>query len=309
MKISMTVNMDQVKMKRQKRKGKVESSIFLVTKKEEKPLKQISFRSASNDRFGLGDGIDCGTKMCYLEYRVQPDCYLILETNNTNCKIPCLMEGCDTELHHFISCPVWNCELISTTTRSTTSTSGTSSPRPKPNKPSDMSALMYTSIVINIFFFAILCAFIIGKFRAWMSARFPRAPINAPDPNLYFSLGENRNEDFENETDPLISSGAGGNELVRHGSTNLVAGNVNAVTTHAIIESDFAIENANVRGELEIENKNQIQDLQLALPSTSNWDAISLASSSPDSSVPTNSKPSAPVENSLFQFMKKKAKK
>jgi hypothetical protein len=328
MEISMSVNMDHVNMDRQKRKGKVESSIILVTKNAGKPLKQISYRSTANDDFrsAADDGIDCGTKMCYLEYRVLADCNLILETNNTNCKIPCLIEGCDTELHHFILCPVWNCELITTTTSSTTtsfttttsSTSTTFRPRPDPN-PSQMSAFIYTSIVFNIFFFALVCAYVVVKCRAKISARFsrtnPRARLprtDVQDPNYGFSLGENPNDDFDNEREPLLSSGA-----VAHGSI-MVESSLAIVNANAI-GSNLSIANANARDlELAIENQNQTQDLELAILTPSTWDSISLAPSASESQAKSasNSKidPTASMEplqpqNNLFQFMKKKAKK
>ena len=49
--------------------------------------------------------VDCGDKRCSLEHHVLNTCILILPTNVTNCQIPCDMSGCETEIHHLISCP------------------------------------------------------------------------------------------------------------------------------------------------------------------------------------------------------------
>ena len=69
--------------------------------------------------------VDCGTTECFLETQLVQNCIYYLHTNNSNCDIPCKLEGCKTELHHFIMCPIWTCEDKSTTT-STTSTSTSS---------------------------------------------------------------------------------------------------------------------------------------------------------------------------------------
>ena len=194
-----------------KKKANIDSTIFISRKQKKEEWKRFSFRS-------VNDGIDCGDKQCFLEYRVIPDCEIALETNNTQCTIPCLMTGCETELHHFIACPIWSCEPFTTSTKSTTSTtfsttttntkttSSTTTQRPKPNPypPNNMSALIYTSIVINIVFFAILSAFIVVKLRSRISSFLARRrePGNDLNPNRYFSLGDS--SDNETETDPLI---------------------------------------------------------------------------------------------------------
>ena len=290
--ISMSVSMNREK--RTEKSNKSESLILIKPKKEE--WKKFSFRSAPND------GIDSGDKQCYLEYRVFPDCYLNLETNNTNCRIPCIMDGCDKELHHFIPCPVWNCEPIttSTTTTSTTSTSTsttnlttTTSPRPTPIEPTHMSPWIYSSIVLNIFFFAILFAYLVVKFRVWITIRLANfraptnTPINPPDPNEHFSVGSNSdNESDNNETQPLLPPvGKLPQQLPQQGPINsptttalrqgydnlgLHCSNLNplpstsnwAECTQAILGGDGPNE----------QSQNPI------LPSSSNWDDISLAS-------------------------------
>lgn len=49
-------------------------------------------------------------------------CIIYLHSNKTDCDIPCKLDGCDQELHHYIDCPKWTCNAISTTTVSTTTT-------------------------------------------------------------------------------------------------------------------------------------------------------------------------------------------
>ena len=204
--------------KRPKRKSEeeVSSRLFVREEKKKEKWQDLQFLSAAKD------GIDCGDRQCYIEYKVLPDCFIYLETNNTNCIIPCKLDGCEREFHHFIVCPIWNCEAATTTTTmSTTSTTTsttsmttttfttprtTTTERPSSNK---MSALIYTSIVFNIFLFAIVFAVIIHKIRArWQQYQSRRQQNTSqndrpvpPDPNQYYSLDSNS----DSETDPLIT--------------------------------------------------------------------------------------------------------
>ena len=269
-----------VSMKRQKRKQQSDSMIVIERKKED--WKKFSFRSVSED------GIDCGDKQCNVEYRVLPDCFLVLETNNTNCQIPCIMDGCDKELHHFIACPIWNCEAITTST-STTTTSPTTTvtstttehPKPKPIGPSQMSPLIYTSIVLNILFVGILLAYLIVRFRIWITTQLSRfrtpaaAPTLSPDPNRHFSVGSNSdNESESGETQPLISStvNASRNSIVNHGHDNLGL-NISNVDPIPSTSNWQEVTQA-------ILGLGPSQDSGNPLPSSSNWDSINLASSS-----------------------------
>ena len=211
----MRISMKYSIKKRPKRKSEeVSSKLFVREVDKKQKWQDVQFLSAEKD------GIDCGDRQCFLEYKVLPDCFIYLETNNTNCIIPCKLEGCEREFHHFIVCPLWHCEVLTTSTKSTTSTtasttsmtttsfttpSSTTTERPSSHK---MSALIYTSIVFNIFLFAILFAFVIHKIRArWQRYQLTR-PQNSsenerplpPDPNQYYSIGSS-----DSETDPLIT--------------------------------------------------------------------------------------------------------
>jgi hypothetical protein len=129
-----------------------------------KTNKSISKRS--------GEDIDCGDKSCFVEYILLPDCYLYIhEHNDTKCEIPCNLEFCCRELHHYISCPVWHCtsHTTTTTTKTTTttsplSTSTTSVPAStmKPLQP-DHPALVFASYALNIVLIVCLIFVIIGK--------------------------------------------------------------------------------------------------------------------------------------------------
>ena len=284
-----------VSMNREKRTdqpNKSDSMIFIKPKKKNEQWKKFSFLSEAHD------GIDCGDKQCYLEYRVLPDCYLILETNNTNCRIPCIMDGCDTELHHFIPCPVWNCEPIttSTTTRSTTTTSSTTTmstttERPTPIEPTHMSPWIYSSIVLNVFFFAIICAYLVVKFRVWITIRLAnfRAPTttdtrtNPPNPNEHFSVGSNSdNESDINETQPLLPPVAklARQEPIASPTTNALRQGYDNLGLHCANLGPLPstsnwqeLRQALLGGDGPIE-----QSQNPLLPSSSNWDDISLAS-------------------------------
>jgi hypothetical protein len=220
----------------------VQSRIII---QREKKWKNWSSRSVGDQ------AIDCGDKECVLEYRVMPDCYLFLETNNTNCQIPCKLEGCETELHHFISCPVWLCEPTTTSTPKTTSstTSSTSTTqKPRPIDPSKhMSPLIYVSIVLNILLVGLVMAFVVVKVRTWITTQITRfrnrnqttdPEDRHPNPNRFFSNpGRESNDSSDHESDPLIAST---NSLVNLnvGSTNSLA-NLNVGTNAGVVNQGF----------------------------------------------------------------------
>ena len=120
----------------------IRQNIAEELKKERERLK----RSKISRRFFF-DGTDCGDKVCSLEFHVLPNCIIHLPTNISTCTIPCVMSGCKTELHHFISCPVWICSPITTTstTQSTTSTSSSSTTTTKSTTSSTSSSTKTTS--------------------------------------------------------------------------------------------------------------------------------------------------------------------
>ena len=92
--------------------------------RSQKTTRQKIFERKSRANF-KSDTYDCGNKTCFLEHIMLPDCYIYLHTNRTSCDIPCQLDGCDRELHHFISCPVWICNPKTTTTTTTTATTTT----------------------------------------------------------------------------------------------------------------------------------------------------------------------------------------
>lgn len=56
-----------------------------------------------------------------MDYELRENCLVYLHSNNSNCSIPCKTSGCERELHHYISCPIWSCvPFLTTTTVSTT---------------------------------------------------------------------------------------------------------------------------------------------------------------------------------------------
>ena len=69
--------------------------------------------------------IHCTDKDCFLEHVMMQNCKYYLQTNNTDCDIPCKLNGCQFELHHFILCPIWVCHNLTTTTFATTTATQT----------------------------------------------------------------------------------------------------------------------------------------------------------------------------------------
>jgi hypothetical protein len=155
------------------------------------------------------DKVDCGSYECYQELRMESSCIIYLKTNHSQCNIPCVMNGCKTEIHHFIMCPIWICDekiTTSTTTSSTTTTHTASTttfipPTPQPNpRHCEMSVWMYTSIIVNIFFFAIIAALLVYKCKKFW---YNRATHQALDGNRFFS---NNGRDDDDERNLLLSN-------------------------------------------------------------------------------------------------------
>ena len=96
-------------------KSKARSDRIRETRNYERKLRQ----SYQDDSF------DCGQKVCFLEHAMVANCYIYLYSNKTHCDIPCDLTGCDRELHHFISCPIWICNPKTTTTTTTPTTTTT----------------------------------------------------------------------------------------------------------------------------------------------------------------------------------------
>jgi heme exporter protein D len=168
-------------------------------------MKKYARRQSQRLRKPRSEPVDCGNKQCFLDYVFLTNCIIYIHSNETNCDIPCKLDGCKKELHHFISCPLWTCNEISTTTISTTTTSRTTSSStmstttslattppttaptttpPFPFPPLDHPAYLYLSIACNILFLIILMLVAIGKCKKRI-VRFVHARRNR---------NQNRNE-------------------------------------------------------------------------------------------------------------------
>ena len=136
--------------------------------------------------------VDCGSKICVLTHEVVDNCYLYIHKNGTDCEIPCKLEHCTKELHHFIACPIWHCHDISTTTQTTTTTQKTTTttspstttsilttttydPNPftlGPLPPLDHPGYLYGSFALNILFFLVISGMLIAKCKKALIRRF-----------------------------------------------------------------------------------------------------------------------------------------
>lgn len=196
-------------------------------------------------RFARSTVIECGDEECSLDYIFLSNCYVYLHSNSSDCDIPCKLNGCQKELHHFILCPQWTCTKLptsttttttTTTTRTTTSsettttntrptTSSTTANSPAtllpPLPPLDHPGWLYLSIAVNILFVLILMSVVYYKakkhiLRCWRNRQNRQQNQNETRTtgvsNDNFSFGSlNRyfslgSNDSENE--PLIGTPA-----------------------------------------------------------------------------------------------------
>lgn len=180
--------------------------------------------------------IDCHDKECSLRHQILANCIVYLHTNNSNCNIPCKLDGCEKEMHHYINCPIWNCIPYTTTTSTTTSTTlqtttqttdttstpystdttttpqTTSRPSPSPNPcPTfeTQSIMLYISILLNIFFVIIVIFLSIyihkKKFAPKSKNTHNRRRVSLLDNNdHYFSIASESSHESTTENLPLL---------------------------------------------------------------------------------------------------------
>lgn len=91
---------------------------------------------------------DCGDRVCSLDYRYVANCVTyVAKDPKLPCDFPCSFENCETELHHFVACPVWSC-----TSKTTVSPSDMSTLSPLPTHTNCSSDVCVPSIVFNVLF-------------------------------------------------------------------------------------------------------------------------------------------------------------
>ena len=118
---------------------------------------------------------------------MRENCYLYIHKNNSGCEIPCKLENCVKELHHFIDCPIWTCKDFNptTTTAQTTTTTTTKTTPPisttTPDTPSpfipliplpiDQPVVIYSSLVLNILLILLLIIIFYYKCKKCITRR------------------------------------------------------------------------------------------------------------------------------------------
>lgn len=133
---------------------------------------------------------DCGDRVCSLDYRYVANCVIYVDkTPLVPCDFPCSFQNCESELHHYMACPIWSCA-----TKTTPSPSDMSTLSPLPTHPSLCSSeVCVPSIVFNVLFgLMILAAAAVVFFRR------RRALARADDDGIENLLFD------DNRRDPII---------------------------------------------------------------------------------------------------------
>jgi len=137
----------------------------------------------------LSDSFDCGDKICHLHYELKENCLVYIETNVSNCKIPCDVTGCK---YHFIqgNCPFWKCYEKPVPINPP-------NPEPEPLPIFCHSAFCYTSIALNLLLLLILSIliFFIHKLKQYRPA-FTDDNIDS-DPNERTPIFRYQNQAFQ----------------------------------------------------------------------------------------------------------------
>ena len=142
--------------------------------------------------------------MCTLEHSISQNCYIYIHNSTSECEIPCKLEFCERELHHFISCPVWKCFPLTTTSPTTTTTTTSlvststtfETTTGSPIKP-DHPALVFSSYALNIVLIVCLVFVIVGKckkaiLKCWNRFRQRNQNNDEDDPRIPIVRNQNR---------------------------------------------------------------------------------------------------------------------
>lgn len=102
------------------------------------------------------DFVECPDKTCSQIDTYSDNCIIYVDSNSTNCQIPCKLDGCNVEVLSTITCPIWHCVAKDTTTPA-----ATPKPEPSPDESSSTSIILIAVFVIVVF----LCFLIGFRFR------------------------------------------------------------------------------------------------------------------------------------------------
>lgn len=75
--------------------------------------------------------VNCPDRECHFEKRILANCLFYDVDSSPNCSIPCHLEFCNYKIINDILCPVWHCNLWTTTTGAPTTTPHGPSPHPE----------------------------------------------------------------------------------------------------------------------------------------------------------------------------------
>ena len=94
----------------------------------------------------MPSSVDCGDKLCRMEYLFSQTCILYVDLNEEKtCQYPCTFVNCKSEIHHLVLCPIWSCDSKTTPAPEIS----TLSPLPPLPTASSCSPTCVTSLVFN----------------------------------------------------------------------------------------------------------------------------------------------------------------
>ena len=152
----------------------------------------------------LFDNVDCGDKVCSLDYRVVPTCIIYMPNPKTDCEIPCKMQNCKVEIKHFVECPLWTC-VEKPTTLIPFTTTHTPTPTVTPSGNNDA---LYSSLAMNTLLIVALAFSIFKVVKYRRALRIPNTVV--PNPNVEAGILRGTTVERDRhfsiaESDPLLS--------------------------------------------------------------------------------------------------------
>jgi hypothetical protein len=110
--------------------------------------------------------VNCGDKECSLFYHFKDVCKIFVPTNDSFCDIPCKTSGCKVETHREITCPIWTCHEIVTTSSPSSTTDPNPNPNPDPNP--DPNPATHLGFGLSVLFNVLLVIVVVGIFIWWI---------------------------------------------------------------------------------------------------------------------------------------------
>lgn len=111
--------------------------------------------------------VNCDDKVCHWSYKVMESCAIYKPTNNSNCQIPCKLEGCDFDITNGEDCQLWQCtfyQLFHSTQSSATTAVPADYTSPQPPSYKNVLFIIF-GVIVGFIALSIVILAVVKKLR------------------------------------------------------------------------------------------------------------------------------------------------